>query len=145
MSTNLGRRFPPTVPYYPTHMSPEDYKLYKRWAVEGLKEAINVYYDVGLGEGTDPGSELDPSLKKMWTKVTQKRADAVVEYMDHVDIVELRFNATSNAIGRLLSYRMLWNDDPAIKKVSSFILVTNRFDPELLRLSGDHGLHYVIV
>lgn len=126
-------------------MSPEDYKLFKRWTLQAFKYALNVYYDVGLGEGAPGGSELDPSMLKMWQKVTQKRADVVIEYSDKVDIVELRFNATSNAIGRLLSYRMLWNDAPAIKKPASFILVSNRFDPDLERLAGMNDIQYLIV
>lgn len=145
MSTALGRRFAPTTALYPPHMSPEDFKLFKRWGIDALKDAINVFYDVGLGEGIGVPPGTDEALSRMWTKITQKRADVVVEYLDHVDIVELRFNATSNAIGRLLSYRMLWQDDPPINKTAFFNLVTNRFDPDLERLAGEHNLHYLIV
>lgn len=145
MPTVLGRRFAPTTALYPPHISPQDYQLFKRWGIEAFKTAINVYYDVGLGEGIGPGNELDPSMLKMWQKITQKRADVVVEYLDRVDIVELRFNATSNAIGRLLSYRMLWNDAPEIKKPARFILVSNRFDPDLERLAGMNDIQYLIV
>ena len=145
MPTVLGRRFPPITTTYPPHMSPEDYKLFKRWMIDAFRSAINVYYDVGLGEGSPSGMELDPSMLKMWQKVTQKRADVVVEYLEYVDIVELRFNATSNAIGRLLSYRMLWQDDPPINKTAFFSLVSNRFDPDLERLAGEHNIHYLIV
>ena len=145
MPTILGRRFPPTPAIYPPHMSPEDYKLFKRWTISAFKLAINVFYDVGLGEGIGPGTETDPTMLKMWQKITQKRADVVVEYLNHVDIVELRFNATSNAIGRLLAYRMLWQDDPPINKTAFFNLVSNRFDLDLERLAGEHNLHYLIV
>lgn len=145
MPTVLGRRFNPTSLFYPAHMSPEDYKLFKRWKVTALKLAINVFYDVGLGEGIGPGNETDPSMLKMWQKITQKRADVVVEYLNYVDIVELRFNATSNAIGRLLSYKMLWDDAPPIDKVTFVNLVTNRFDPDLERLAGMNNIHYIIV
>ncbi len=145
MTTVLGRRFPPTTGLYPPHMSPEDYKLFKRWGVDALKNAINVYYDVGLGEGAPAPLSVDESLSRMWTKITQKRADIVIEYLDHVDIVELRFNATSNAIGRLMSYRMLWDDAPAINKEAFMVLVSNRFDPDLERLSEINNIRYTIV
>ena len=145
MPTVLGRRFPPTTGIYPPHMSPEDFKLFKRWGIAAFKEAINVYYDVGLGEGAPAPENTDPSMRLMWQKVTQKRADVIVEYLNHVDIVELRFNATSNAIGRLLSYQMLWLDDPPIAKLTFFNLVSNRFDPDLERLAGQHDIRYLIV
>lgn len=145
MSTVLGRRVSPVSPFYPAHMSPEDFKLFKRWKADALKLAINVFFDVGLGEGIGPGDVTDPVMLKMWQKITQKRADVVVEYLDHVDIVELRFNATSNAIGRLLSYRMLWDDAPAIDKPTFIVLVSNRYDLDLERLAGIHNIRYTIV
>ena len=145
MSTLLGRRFPPTTGIYPPHMSPEDFKLFKRWGIDALKDAINVYYDIGLGEGAPADIVIEDNLRLMWQKITQKRADVVVEYLDHVDIVELRFNATSNAIGRLLAYQMLWNDEPPIAKETFIVLVSNRFDPDLERLAGQHNIRYLIV
>lgn len=142
MPTDLGRQFPPVIVKQPPHMAPEDTRIYKRWALTGLKNALRQFFDVGLGRVEVPPTVKDPALIKDWIRVNQKRADAVIEYDDHVKIVELRHEVTPNAIGRILTYRELWKDDPVIKKPLRLLIVSNRHDKDVERLCIQLGIMY---
>lgn len=145
MPTKLGREFPATITTIPTHMSPEDQPLYRRWAIEGLKGAIRQFFDVGLGMVSLDSVGVSEKMKIMWEKVNQKRADAIIEYEDHVKIIEFRHNVTPNAIGRILTYGMLWKDDPVIAKPWRLIIVSNRYDKDVERLSKGMSIEYYVV
>lgn len=140
MPTILGREFPPVVVYTPTHMSVEDVALYKRWAPSGLKNALHQWFDVGLGKGAEIPPGTPPEMERMWRRVNQKRADAVIEYVDRVEIVEFRAQATLNVFGRLLGYEMLWKDDPVVAKTVVLRVVSDREDPEMRRMADKLGI-----
>lgn len=145
MPTALGRSFPPKVITHPPHMSAEDLPIYRRWAVYGLKGAIWQFFDVGLGVVDIPHEHQGKPLGDMWEKVNQKRADAVIEYEDHVKIVEFRHEASPNAIGRILTYGVLWKDDPVIDKPHRLLIVSNRMDKDVDRLARALGIAYEVV
>lgn len=145
MPTLMGRRYPPSVIYNPPQMSEEDYPIYKRWAVDGLKGALAQWFDVGLGEGAGLDRPTERPLQYMWLKVTQKRADVIVEYDDHIKILEMRHQASPNAIGRVLTYSMLWLDDPVIKKPAQIWIITNTWDPHVRRIAEQMGINYLVV
>jgi len=145
MPTDLGRPFSPIITRVPPHMSPEDTPIYRRWAVTGLKNALRQYFDVGLGYVEVPDRSLSPEIIKSWIRINQKRADAVVEYEDHVKIVEFRHEVTPNAIGRILTYGMLWKDDAVIEKPYKLLIVSNRYDKDVDHLASSIGILYEVV
>lgn len=133
MSTYLGTEYPPLISKRPPHMSDEDYEIYQQWWPRVSKPVLRTWYDVGVGEGSPdaitPGDGIN--YKRMWTRITQKRIDLLAETPNQLWLVELRHAATSNAVGRLLQYLLLWDRDPVIKKPVQLFLVTNFNDPEL--------------
>lgn len=145
MPTNLGRPFMPVITRIPPHMSPEDIVIYRRWAISGLKNALRQYFDVSLGLIDVPDSTASPEIKAMWVRLNQKRVDAIIEYEDHIKLIEFRHNATPNAIGRVLAYKMLWKDDPVIPKPFKMAIVSNRYDKEVDRLSIAMDIIYEVV
>lgn len=145
MATILGRQFPLKADLWPPHMSPEDYVIFRRWAADAFAGALKVFYDVGLGAGAEYPKDTPVEMVRMWTKVTQKRADLIIEYPDKVRLVELRDSATANAAGRLLVYKMLWLDDPVIPKPLILTLVTNKPDVELKRLCKLYDIEFILV
>lgn len=145
MTVQLGTAFSPTWSGRPPHMSPEDRQIWERWrssSMVGLAE--RVYFDVGLTTAVaPPGTDL--SMSRMWERVTAQRIDVVLEYPKEWFIVELRHDASASAIGRLLSYIMLWGQDPPDKRPVSAILVTDRPAVGLADLSNRHGVKLVVV
>lgn len=145
MPTVLGPRFDPSYEGPPVHASPEDLGIWQRWRRGILDQAINLYFDVGLGEGGELPPILDPKMAKMWLKNTQKRADVVVETKTEVWIVELRHYATANCVGRVLMYDLLWRTDPVIDKPVKNFIITDSYDKEVEELSRVYGIEYDVV
>ena len=118
-------------------MSPEDNLIYESWKAKNLNASMKLYFDVGLGDGVKPPAALDQNMIRGWLYNTQKRADLVVDTGEECWIVEFRFEASSNAIGRLLMYRKLYLQDPIFKYPLKLILVSNRYDNDLAGLAQD--------
>lgn len=145
MPTTLGPRFLPTWRGYPQHMSQDDYPLWQKYKDQALKDAVAVYYDVGLGGQTEVPQGVTPEMALMWLRNTQKRADVVIEKTDKWEIIELRSQATSAALGRLLVYRDLWRKDPPDSKPVTVLLVTDRFDKDMVETAKAVNVEYVTV
>ena len=132
MATDMGREYPPVIIPFPYHMSFYDRPLYLQWAVKGLSGALRQFFDVGLGEVKNMPPETTPEMSRMWIRLNQKRADAIVEYENSVALIEFRHHANPDALGRLITYKVLWKEDPVIQKYLQLILVTD-WELELIR------------
>jgi len=145
MPTLLGLRYDPVTSIYPPGLSREDHYLYSLWRqVHGTK-AIGFYFNVRLGTGKDPGNDCTEESKHWWYLCTAKRADLIAEYEDRVEIVEFRFMANANAIGRLQCYKNCWLEDPAIQKPVIMRLVTNVYDNDVKVLSNQLEIVYEVL
>lgn len=145
MSVQLGSAFSPTWSGRPPHMSPEDRGIWERWrssAMVTLSE--RVYFDVGLTT-TEAPLGTEPNMARMFERVTAQRIDVVLEYPKQWFIVELRHDASSSAIGRLLSYLLLWKQAPPDPRPVSAVLVTDRPAPALTDLARSHDIKLVVI
>lgn len=145
MSTRLGQPFAATWQGRPPRMSPEDLQIWYRWRPLIQHELITQYFDVGLGEGKAPPPDTPEPYAHMWERNTQKRADALLVTRSGLWIVELRFQANSNAIGRLLQYGLLYNQDPTLGPYTQLILVTNERDADIEDMAKAVNMFYVVV
>lgn len=145
MSTDLGQAFPNTWDGKPARLSPEDYLLWQRW-FPIVRESVSVmYFDVGLGDGEPAPPEAPPQYARMWKRNTQKRADAFLVTNEALWIVELRFAANSNAIGRLLQYGKLYEQDPRLGRKYRLVLVSNTLDEAVALTVQSLPISYYIV
>lgn len=144
MPTILKDKFQPGFDGIPPGMSKEDLLLWKRYRTEAYKDAVNVYFNVGVGGQTEAPEGTNEEIAKAWLLLTQKRIDVVIETNDAWKIIEIRSIAESGAIGRLFAYRELWNQDPPDKKPTRLILVTDRDDRDLAITTKGAGIEYII-
>jgi len=106
------------------------YRFLKEWG----PHFIALYYDCLLGgPDLDPEEEQDP-MKRMWRALTSKRADAIVELETTVWLIEVSAYPGMRALGQLLTYKTLWDQDPKIDKKTIMVLVADQIDPDV-RLS----------
>lgn len=140
----LKTQFPPTYSGPPPHMAREDLTLWEQARKNLIKEAINLYFDVGLGGQAQPPPDTTPEMAKMWLYNTQKRIDVLIETKTHWKLIELRPNASSTAIGRILQYKLLWDKEAPDKKPTELIIITNRLDPDLLPLAQQQNVNLII-
>jgi len=132
MPPDLGTAFAPGWAGWPPHMSEEDKEIFERGRDIIFKDAVNVFYDVGLGGQQLMLPETESQYREMWRRVTQKRIDVLVETPTEWKIIEIRPHATSTAAGRLLQYKEMWSSDPPDKKPYRLILMTDKADPDLI-------------
>lgn len=142
MPTDLGPAFPADFTSQPARMSPEDFEIWRRWWPIVSLGALHLFFDVGLGLPDELPLTDDSVQLAGWIRNTQKRADVVVERREVVWLVELRFNAQSSAIGRLLTYQELLIGDNPFKLPVMPHLVTNKFDSEVRSVAERSGITY---
>lgn len=145
MPTDLGQSFAPTWAGTPPGMSEIDTQLWHRWRSKGLVNALQLFFNVRLGADGPMPKELSKKDIEFWYTYVAKRADAIVEYDDHITIIELRDEANANAVGRLMMYKMLWDRDPKINKPIKLLIVTNRYDADTQTLAEAQGMEIAIV
>jgi hypothetical protein len=126
-------------------MSSEDFPIWSRWWPTIKQSARTLYFDVGLGLPDELPQSDDAAQLLGWIRNTQKRADVIIEREQDVLLVELRFNAQLNAIGRLEGYQLLLQDDNPFHKPIIPILVTNKRDSEVARLAENNRITYEVV
>lgn len=142
---DLGTGYDPSWRGYPPHMSPLDGRIWSVWAPTQLHRWRTLYFDVGLGAGATVPVGTATDLARMWTRLTQKRADVVADAVDHWELIECRSAAQSNALGRLLQYQALWVQDPPDRRRLSLYLVTDVRDSDLGPLLAAHHITYVVI
>lgn len=145
MPTVLGPPFSPTFDGLPTHMSTEDFEIWLRYRDRLRPLARALYFDVRLGADEALTAATGSGFENMWYSVNAKRADVLAVLDDGPRIIELRNNAQANAVGRLITYRMLWNRDPKLPGPLSLELVTNVLDPDVADACKENRILYTHV
>ncbi len=145
MPTTLGPPFPWNYPGLPTHMSTEDHTIWNRYRARLAAEQPTLYFDVRLGDGRRSLVDGTPDELAFWYSINAKRADVVALYAEHVDLIEFRSHAQANAIGRLLTYAVLWKDDPPFPQPLQLELVTDAYDPDVERMAHLHSITYTLL
>jgi hypothetical protein len=126
-------------------MSSEDVRIWQRWRLtDTVRLASALYFDVGFTTTQAPPGTPE-NMARMWERVTAARADVVIDAGARWLIVELRAQASSSAIGRLLYYRTLWQKDPPDDRPVELILVTNAPQPGLVEAAQGVGIKLEVV
>lgn len=142
MPTILGQRFGADFSGRPPHMASIDAEIWRRWRPSLAAGIEALYFDVGLGLPRELPQVQRSEELLMWIRLNQKRADVLIEWVDAVWLVELRHAASLNAVGRILGYRMLWDQDPVIPKSMQLFIITDRFDADVEELAVAQGMVY---
>lgn len=90
------------------HLLPVDIPVWRRYLALHKGDFIKIEYDVRVGKGSDPPSELSESLRTMWTDLSKKRIDAVAWKPNAITVIEITRRAGMKAIGQLKTYPVLY-------------------------------------
>ena len=132
MPTELGKAYDIDWRGKPPHMLQTDIPVWYRFLTKWGFSFINLYYDCAVGGQFYSEKALEDKYIKMWSRLNAKRIDAVGESSKAVWIIEVATSPGLRAIGQLLVYRNLWNEDPKIEKPVLIALVCSVFDPDIL-------------
>ena len=145
MPTTLGQVYALEWRGRPPHMLMEDVPVWYRFLEQEGTRFEKIYYDVLLGgPWLTPEQEKDP-LQRMWRYNNAKRADVIAETKDEAWIIEVALDPGLRAVGQLMSYLYLWNEDPKITKTAKAVLVCQRLDPDMgAAIAAQGGLVFVV-
>ena len=121
------------------HLSGDDRAVWALFQTKVNLDGWSQEYDVELGHESMTDIEVDPVNAKLWHSLRQKRADVVLKRGTEVRLIELKRRATSSALGQLLSYRHLYNNNPANPYPCSGWLICLMVDDDLVPLFDGYG------
>ncbi len=140
MPTNLGKPFEITYRGRPPHMLDQDIPVWYRFLEAYGDLFIKLYYDVFVGGPWYSKEKLENPLFYMWRALNAKRIDALGETKRELFLIEVNTNPGLRAVGQLLVYKKLWDEDPKINKPVKLILVCALVDPDLLSAAASMGI-----
>lgn len=139
MPTTLKRPFALDWRGRPPHMLPPDIPVWYRFLETWGHEIQTLYYDCLLGGPFLTPEELQDPIKKSWQYVNSKRPDAIAETEKEVWIIEVSANPGLRAMGQVVAYQTLWQEDPKIEKLDRMVLVVETLDTDLGAAVAKHG------
>ncbi len=138
-----------TVPYgkryYYPHMKPYDIAIWERF-IEQFPDAYdNVQYGVRVGTVPEfvTGHE-DPAMQKQ-AEIYQREIDVVGLKSDQIDIIELKPNASTSALGQVNGYRHLYMVAFTPPETPKAIVITDRLLPDMNFLAEQTGVQMIVV
>lgn len=144
MPTSFGEPIPYASERQLRGLVEPEASIWTRWRFSLPVGVIRIFANVRVGKGRFAEGSFTENERDMWLKVTQKRIDVFLEFQDKVWIVELRRVASSGAIGRLLMYKQLYEEDPIANKPVTLALVTDARDEDVQAIAFTLGIKYII-
>ncbi len=145
MPTTLKKPFSLDWRGDPPHMLAPDVPVWYRFLDKWRHEIITLWYDCLLGGPVlTPEEEKDP-VKKSWRHLNSKRPDAIAETENEVWIIEVSANPGLRAMGQVMSYQALWQEDPKIEKLDRTVLVVETLDTDLGAAAAKMGVLIYVV
>ncbi|MGR3319644.1 MAG: hypothetical protein ACUZ8O_14345 [Candidatus Anammoxibacter sp.] len=145
MVTSLGDPIPRASERQLRGLVEPEASIWTRWRFSLPAGVIRIYANVRVGKGRVAEGNFTEDDRKMWLSLTQKRIDVLLEFSDKVWIVELRRVASSGALGRLMMYKQLYEEDPVLSKPVTLALVTDFKDEDVENIAFTLGVKYIVV
>lgn len=130
MPTDLGLKYDPNYNGRPPHMSSQDWAIWQRWLPFHWQDFSAWYFDAAVGVGAAAPPEGTARMRAAWTRITQKRIDAIGVRSTAVWILEIRASAGSSALGALLTYDHLLKRDNPFALPVRLALITDHSDDD---------------
>lgn len=145
MPVRIGKAYDTTWRGRPPAMLANDVPVWYRFVDTYGYLFQRVWYDAELGgPHLTTGQVADP-YEKMWRRLTSKRCDAIVETERELWIIEVALSAGLRALGQLLTYRVLYLEDPPIVKPEQLLIVCEVIDPDTAVAAATYGVLIYVV
>lgn len=140
MEIELGQSFPVDWRGVPPHMSIGDFPIWERYLLLNRTKYDRFYYDVAFLPDVAFPPNTPEDMKKMWRRVSAKRADVVAVRGGNVEIIEVRVQASSGALGAILQYIHLWQKLLPLPYPFKGVVISDLADDALKSLAGTYGI-----
>ena len=138
-------RFPNTILFRFPRMSSEDVTIWKKFLELHGKNYSSFDYDFKVGDGTDPGPEVQENFRQDFIELSKKRIDAVGYQNDGVTLFEIKPRAGTQALGQLLTYKNLFVKNFPGRTIKEIAVVCNFITPEEIDLYNSFGINNYVV
>ena len=145
MKPELGRVFVPTWMGYPPGMPSGDYEVWLRYRHQLVGFYDSLYFNVRIGEPIIFPADADPSMAILTAAISRRRIDVAASDGKQWLLVELKYNAGTDALGQILMYKALWSLDPPDTKPVVLAIVSDRANKDLLLACKYYNIQLIVV
>lgn len=143
MPTHLGKKYLTTWRGRPPHMLQEDVPVWTKFIDKYSAYFKAIYYDVLVGGPSISAEEEKEPMKWMWRYNNSKRLDAVALLDKEVWIIEVASRPGLRAVGQLMTYVALWQEDDPLGLLEKPVLVCEHIDTDLIASAAKYGIQTI--
>jgi len=133
----MAERFP--------HMYAAEADIWRRWLKIHEGEYQKFDYDVHIGRAWPEHLVLPEKWKKGAEAVYLKRIDVVGYQVDTITIFEVKPHAGLGALGQIIGYLALYEEQFSPRKELKGAIVTELVDPNISRILEEHGIELYVI
>ena len=130
--------------FYP-HLLPDDIELWERFLKVRGDQYDSFDYDIRIGKGRDPGTNVDSKIRRMGIELSQRRIDAIGHRPGSLTVIEITLSAGLKAVGQLLTYpdlyKLTYNPTLPVKT----LLVAAEIQPDINQALIAHGIPWILL
>jgi len=142
-SLGIGQK-PEVMNKYP-HMMPLDAIVWTRYLRKPVTPITKVWYDVHVGGGIPGAQNRDDMMRRISQGVGRKRIDVVAEVFGGFWIIEVKPFASMMAVGQVLCYTRLFNQEFGVNGQISSVIICENADMDLLDSYVDFNVGVITV
>ena len=129
----------------PPHMASQDLPIWERFRDKYKNDFVGWYFDAACGTPSEVPPGTPENLAKMWTRITSKRLDVVGVKTNEYWIIEIRPDAAAGALGTIMTYINCVSAEPIDDRNYVAVLVSDRFDPDIVPLAKQFNINLIQV
>lgn len=133
----MAERFP--------HMYAAESDIWRRWLERYGKKYLKFSYDLHVGKLWPQLEKLPPKWRRGAEAVYLKRIDVVGYQADCETVFEVKIRAGLGALGQIIGYLALYEEQFSPTKELKGAIVCNDVDPNVRWILEDHGIELYVM
>ncbi len=129
----------------PRHFKPQEAALWQRFQTGAKIPTSELEFDLELGRGMTPPPDTPEWILRMIRSLTVKRADVIWHAPAADFIIELADRIEPSTVGKLLTYRHLYQAQFPSSKPTLLITISTRIAPDMQAVLDALAIAYVIL
>lgn len=128
---------------YP-HLMPCDRAIWDRFLEAHGEDFLGVQYDILLGEGATPLTDMDEKDRRLLYCATVKRADCLLIMADKIILVEVKPRLGMAAVGQCLAYWIMWHRQYPYSPTVEVAWVGEQSEPDMQYVCDRMGFRTIV-
>lgn len=129
----------------PAGMIKAEADIMTAWLAANFQHYDSVEFNVRVGRGQDPGSDVDPWIRAGLIANSQRRIDALLMKGEQATIIEVKVRGSLWAMGQLYGYRVLWLRDVGGRSLPLLMMLCGSIDQDTAYAFHAVGVSFQVV